>query len=30
MLPKTELNRVDEDFIEKYYVEEVGEEVAAD
>ncbi|MFC6952200.1 ATP synthase subunit B [Halorubellus litoreus] len=30
MLPKTELNRVDEELIEEHYVEDVGEEVAAD
>jgi V/A-type H+-transporting ATPase subunit B len=30
MLPKTELNRVDEDLIEEHYIEDVGEEVAAD
>ncbi|WP_135824920.1 ATP synthase subunit B [Halorussus ruber] len=30
MFPKEELNRVDEELIEKYYVEEEAEEVAAD
>ncbi len=30
MLPKEELNRIDEEFIEKYYPEEQAEEVAAD
>jgi len=30
MLPKAELNRIDEEFIEKYYVEEETETVAAD
>jgi V/A-type H+-transporting ATPase subunit B len=30
MLPRTELNRVDEEFIEERYREDVGEEVAAD
>jgi len=30
MLPKSELNRVDEELIEERYVEDVGEEVAAD
>ncbi|WP_266079287.1 ATP synthase subunit B [Haladaptatus caseinilyticus] len=30
MLPKEELNRIDEEFIEKYYPEEQAEEVTAD
>jgi V/A-type H+-transporting ATPase subunit B len=30
MLPRTELNRVDEEFIEERYLKDVGEEVAAD
>jgi V/A-type H+-transporting ATPase subunit B len=30
MLPKSELNRIDEEFIEEYYPEEQAEEVAAD
>ncbi len=30
MLPKEELNRIDEEFIEEYYPEEQAEEVAAD
>jgi len=30
MLPRTELNRVDEDLIDEHYREDVGEEVAAD
>jgi V/A-type H+-transporting ATPase subunit B len=30
MLPETELNRVDEEYIDEYYVETEGEEVAAD
>ncbi|PSP34566.1 ATP synthase subunit B [Halobacteriales archaeon QH_10_67_22] len=30
MLPKAELNRVDEDYIEQYYVEDVEAEVTAD
>jgi V/A-type H+-transporting ATPase subunit B len=30
MLPKTELNRVDEEFIEKYYVEAEGEDDVAE
>jgi V/A-type H+-transporting ATPase subunit B len=30
MLPKTELNRIDEEFIAEHYLEEVAEEVAAD
>jgi len=30
MLPKDELNRVDEEYIEEYYQEDAAAEVAAD